>query len=151
MRLKKSFVSAAITGNRSILFNGKAMATTEIHGCRPLISTALTSLPISIEPRTARPKGEMMIGYTYLCHVSDTYNITMYLIRGCYTFCCHIFNHVSRFYVPNFHVTHILMRADPGHATFPNAIYTCYGMSPTTHKSLHRSRKISCQNSRTLA
>jgi hypothetical protein len=56
MRLTKSFVSASIAGNRSIWFIGKAMATTKIHGCRPLTSTALTSLPISIEPRTARPK-----------------------------------------------------------------------------------------------
>jgi hypothetical protein len=57
MRLTKSFVSASIAGNRSICFIGKAMATTKIHGCRPLTSTSLTSLSISIEPRTARPNG----------------------------------------------------------------------------------------------
>jgi hypothetical protein len=75
----------------------------------------------------------------------------MYLIRGCYNFGCHIINQVSGFYVPSFHVTHILIRSDPVHATFPNAISTCDGVSPTTHHSLHRARKISCQNSRTLA
>jgi hypothetical protein len=151
IRLTKSFVSASITGNRSIWFIGKAMATTKIHECRPLTSTALTSLPISIEPRMARPKGGMMIGSTYRCHVSYTYHITIYLIRGCYTFDCHILNHVSGFYVPRFHVTHILIRADPVYATFPNAISICGGMSPTPHHSLHRARKISCHNSRTLA
>jgi hypothetical protein len=92
-----------------------------------------------------------LIGSTYRCYVSGTYNISMYLIRGCYTFGCHIINHASGFYVPSFHVTHILICADPVHATFPNAISICDGMSPTTHHALHRARKISCHNSRNLA
>jgi hypothetical protein len=92
-----------------------------------------------------------VIGSTYRCHVSDTHNITMYLIRGCYTFGCHIITHVSGFYVPSFHVSHILILADPVQATFPNAISICDGMSPTAHHSLHRARKTSCHNSRTLA
>jgi hypothetical protein len=91
------------------------------------------------------------IRLVYYYNVSDSCTTTTYLIRGFYTFRCRIINHVSGLYVPSFHVTHILIRVDPVHATYPSAISICDGMSPTPHHSLHRARKISCHNSRTLA
>jgi hypothetical protein len=80
--------------------------------------------------------------FTYLCHVSDTHTPTAYLIRGCYTFRCHIINYVSGLYVPSFHVTHILIRSDPVHATYPNSIAICDGMSHVAVISLGGSNSM---------